>query len=132
MGDIQYQAFISFVVNQLKWLKAYNVFQRQENELDLWVRSEPKHPLQLWARQKNLMTREGVIQALGPVHKALILNGIDYFLSIRNQAYIAAKVRWGISNRNVQNREPFNYKNFGLATDRLVLYSNLILREGPF
>ena len=33
-GDIQLQAFISFVVNQIKWLKAYNVFQRQENKLD--------------------------------------------------------------------------------------------------
>ena len=77
VGDIQYQAFISFAVNQLKWLKAYNVFQRQENELDLWVRSEPKHSLQLWARQKNLMTREGVIQALGPVHKVIVLNGIE-------------------------------------------------------
>ena len=80
VGDIQYHAFISFVVNQLKWLKAYNFFQRQENELDLWVRSEPKDPLQLWARQKNLMTKESVIQAFGPVHKSIILNGIDYFL----------------------------------------------------
>ena len=92
VGDVQYQAFISFVVNQLKWFKCYNFFQRQENELDLWVRSEPKDPLQLWARQKNLMTKEGVIQALGPVHKSIVLNGIDYFLSIRNQAYIATKV----------------------------------------
>ena len=38
VGDVQYQAFISFVVNQLNWLKAYNTFQRQENGLDLWVR----------------------------------------------------------------------------------------------
>ena len=28
MGDLQLQAFISFGVNQIKWLKAYNVFQR--------------------------------------------------------------------------------------------------------
>ena len=132
VGHIQYHAFISFAVNQLKWLKSYNVFQRQENELDLWVRSEPKNPLQLWARKKNLMTKEGVIQALGPIHKSIVLNGIDYFLSIINQAYIAAKVRWGISNRNVQNREPFNYKNFGLAAYRLVSYSNIILKQGPF
>ena len=26
VGDVQYQAFISFTVNQLKWLKAYNTF----------------------------------------------------------------------------------------------------------
>ena len=78
------------------------------------------------------MTKKGVIQALGPVHKLIIFNGTYYFLSIRNQAYIAAKVRWRISNQNVQNREPFNYKNFGLAADRLVSYSNLILKEGPF
>jgi len=32
--DIQLQAFISFEVNQIKWLKAYNAFQRQENGLN--------------------------------------------------------------------------------------------------
>ena len=37
VGDIKLQAFISFGVNQIKWLKAYNAFQRQENGLDLWV-----------------------------------------------------------------------------------------------
>ena len=67
VGDVQFQEFISFVLNQLKWLKAYNAFQRQDNELDLWVRSEPQEPFQFWARQKSLMTKEGVIQALGPV-----------------------------------------------------------------
>ena len=39
VGDVQFQAFISFVVNQLKWFKAHNAFQRQEHRLDLWVRS---------------------------------------------------------------------------------------------
>ena len=28
VGDIHLQAFISFAVNQLKWLKAHNTFQR--------------------------------------------------------------------------------------------------------
>lgn len=84
VGDIQYQAFISIDVNQLKWLKAYNTFQRQENGLDLWVRGEPRHPLQLWARHKRLMTKEGVIQTLGPIHKAIVLVGVEYFLSIRD------------------------------------------------
>ena len=44
-GDIQLQAFVSFGVNQIKWLKAYNAFQRQENGLDLWVKAEPRDPL---------------------------------------------------------------------------------------
>jgi len=28
VGDVQFQAFISFVVNQLKWFKVHNTFQR--------------------------------------------------------------------------------------------------------
>jgi len=35
VGDVQFQAFISFVVNQLKWFKSHNTFQRQEHGLDL-------------------------------------------------------------------------------------------------
>ena len=28
VGDVQFQVFISFAVNQLKWFKAHNMFQR--------------------------------------------------------------------------------------------------------
>lgn len=28
VGDVQFQAFISFAVNQIKWFKSYNAFQR--------------------------------------------------------------------------------------------------------
>ena len=72
VGDVQFQAFILFAVNQLKWFKPHNTFQRQEHGLDLWVRSEPKHPLQMLANHKSLMTREGVIKILGPIHKEIV------------------------------------------------------------
>ena len=78
------------------------------------------------------MKKEGVIQTLGPIHKVIVLDGMEYFLSIRDQAIVAAKLRWKISNRNIQDKEPFNYKKIKLAFDRLVIYSNLILREGPY
>lgn len=58
VGDIQLQAFISFAVNQIKWLKAYNIFERQENGLDLWVRGEPRNPLQLWNKHRSLFFGE--------------------------------------------------------------------------
>lgn len=30
IGDVQFQAFISFSWNQIKWAKAYNKYQRRE------------------------------------------------------------------------------------------------------
>ncbi len=72
VGDIQLQAFVSFGVNQLKWLKAYNTFQRQENRLDLWVRAEPRDPVLLWRAHRNLMRTPGVMETLGPMHEDLI------------------------------------------------------------
>jgi len=42
VGDIQLQVFISFGINQIKWLKASNAFRRQENRLDLCVRAESR------------------------------------------------------------------------------------------
>lgn len=71
VGDIQLQAFISFGVNQIKWLKAYNSFQRQENGLDSWVRVEPRNLVQLWRAHRNLMKALGVIEALGPIHTTI-------------------------------------------------------------
>lgn len=56
IGDIQFQDFISFAVNQLKWFKSYIAFQRQEHGLNLWVRSEPKDPLKMFSNHKSLMT----------------------------------------------------------------------------
>ena len=72
VGDVQFQDFISFAINQLKRFKAYNAFQRKEHGLDLWVRSEPKHPLQMFSNHKNMMKLEGVIKTLGPIHKEIV------------------------------------------------------------
>ena len=62
--------------NQIKWLKSYNTFQRQENGLDLWVRAEPRDLVQLWREHRNLVKTPGVIEALGPMHEALIRWGL--------------------------------------------------------
>jgi hypothetical protein len=132
VGDIQFQAFISFGVNQLKWLKAYNIFQRQENSLDLWVRAEPRDPAALWREHRSMMRIPGVMKILGPMHGDLIRNGLEYFLTIKDHALHAAKFRYRTSNPNIQLREPFNFENFELAASRLSLYGERILRAGPF
>lgn len=82
VGDVQFQVFISFIVNQLKWFKAHTTFHKQENGLDLWVRDEPKNPLQMLASHKSLMRREVVIKILGPIRKEIVEKGVEYFLSI--------------------------------------------------
>ena len=91
VGDIQLQAFISFGVNQIKWVKAYNAFQRQENGLDLWVRAEPRDPLQLWNKHRSLMRPQGIVDALGPIHTTINRQGIEYFFTIKDLAIAAAK-----------------------------------------
>jgi len=78
------------------------------------------------------MIREGVIKILGPIQKEIAQKGVEYFLSIQESSLATAKLRWIVSTNNIQNREPFNYKNFKLTADHFVTYSNLILREGPY
>ena len=75
------------------------------------------------------MRKKGVIQTLGPIQKTIVQQGVEYFLAIKDLAIAATKLWWKTSNRNVQDREPFNYENFKLVVDRLVTYSNLILGE---
>ncbi len=78
------------------------------------------------------MRNKGVIQTLGPIRTAVVQQGVEYFISIKDLAIAVAKLRWKTSNRNGQDKEPFNYENFKLAADRLITYSNLILREGSY
>lgn len=99
--------------------------------MDLWVRSEIKHPLQMFANHKNLMKRDGVIKTLGPIHKEIVQKGISYLLSIQERSLIASNLRWIISTNSVKERGPFNYRNFKAAVVRMITYNNLILREGP-
>lgn len=73
----------------------------------------------------------GVIKALGPIHTEITRQGIVYFFTIKDLVVDAAKFRYQISNPNIQLREPFNFENFKLATDRLNLYGEIILRAGP-
>ena len=77
------------------------------------------------------MRTPGVIETLGPMHEALIRQSLEYFLSIKDLAIDAAKFWYRTSNPNIQLREPFKYKNFQLAANRLNLYGESILREGP-
>ena len=60
IGDIKFQAFLSFSKNQIRWAKAYNIFQKREHGLELWVTGEPTKPLQLFIQHKNFMRRKGV------------------------------------------------------------------------
>jgi len=53
--DVQFQAFISFSCNQIKWAKAYNFFQKREHELDLWLRGEHTKPSHLFVQHKRFM-----------------------------------------------------------------------------
>jgi hypothetical protein len=41
IADIQFQAFISFPKNHVRWAKAHNTFMKRETGLDLWIREEP-------------------------------------------------------------------------------------------
>jgi len=72
-----------------------------------------------------------MIDALGPIHTENNRQGIEYFFTIKELAIVAAKFRYQTSNPNIQLREPFNYENFKLATNRLNLYGQIILRVGP-
>ena len=77
------------------------------------------------------MRTPGVIEALGPIHTTSNRKWIEYFFTIKDLAIATAKFRYQASNPNIQHRELFNYENFKLAADRLGLYGDLILREGP-
>jgi hypothetical protein len=38
IGDIQFQAFLSFTKNQTRWAKEHNTFMKRETGLDIWIR----------------------------------------------------------------------------------------------
>lgn len=72
IGDVQFQAFLSFATNQLKWAKAHNTFRKNEYGIDLWVRGELIKPMNLSIKHKKFMKRDGVVGQLGPFHIDII------------------------------------------------------------
>jgi len=77
------------------------------------------------------MKTPGVIEALGPMHEAIIRRGLEYFFSIKDPAIDATKFQYQISNPNIHLRETFKYENFKLVANRLPPYGEAILRAGP-
>lgn len=131
IGDIEFQAFLSFATNQLKWAKAHNTFRKCEYGIDLWVRGEPTQPLLLSVRNKQFMQRANVVGKLGPLHTNIIQVGKEYFQDIKEEAFSAWRQRWEVSSNTVRNREPFGYQNFQSVSSRFYKYSNMILMMGP-
>ena len=78
------------------------------------------------------MRAPGVMEVLGPMHEAIIRQGLEYFSSIKDPAINATKFRYQVSNPNIQFREPFKYEKFRLAASRFPLYGEIVLRAGPY
>jgi hypothetical protein len=130
IGDIQFQAFLSFTQNQVRWGKAHKIFLKREVGLDLCVRGEPPKSF-LAMRHKTFMKRGGVIDSLSPIHLPVIRLGINCFRELKEEALPASKLRWDASSSDVKSREPFRYKNFFAATYIIERYSRFLQEEGP-
>jgi tetratricopeptide (TPR) repeat protein len=131
IGDIQFQAFLSFTKNQVRWGKAHKNFIKRETGLDLWIRGEPPKSFPAIMRHRTFMKREGVMDSLAPIHRQVIHSGIIYFRELKEEALAASKVRWDASSNEVKSREPFGFRNFFAATYRVERYSRLLQEEGP-
>jgi hypothetical protein len=68
IGDIQFQEFLSFTQNQVRWGKAHKTFLKRESRLDLCVRGEPTKSFPAIMRHKTFMKRRGVVDSLAPIH----------------------------------------------------------------
>jgi hypothetical protein len=64
IGDIQFQAFLSFTQNQVRWGKAHKTFLKRETGLYLWVRGEPPNSFPSIMRHKTFMKIGGVTYSL--------------------------------------------------------------------
>jgi len=76
------------------------------------------------------MTTPSVIETLGPMYEALIWQGLEYFLAIKDLAIDAAKFWYQIFNPNIQLRKPFKYENFELAANRWTSMAKAFWKQG--
>jgi hypothetical protein len=86
IGDIQFQAFLSFTRNQVRWGKAHKMFINKETGLDLSIRGEP--PKSFPSIMRHKMKRVGVVDSLDPIHLQVIHLGITYFRELKEEALV--------------------------------------------
>jgi hypothetical protein len=82
-------------------------------------------------RHKTFMKRKGVVDSLAPIHIQFIRLGITRFRELKEEYLAASRLRWDASSSEVMSREPFEYRNFFVATFRIERYSRLLQEEGP-
>jgi len=68
IGDVQIQAFISFVGNQIKWKKAWNTFEQNEKNCELWVRGELENAFFAFHRHNRFARQPDVPSTLKFIH----------------------------------------------------------------
>jgi len=93
IGDVQFQAFISFSINQIKWSKARDIFEQRENGLDLWVRGDSKIPLRMLIKHKKLMEHLSVVTSPTSIHNDVLQTGPEYFEEVKMEALRTAMQR---------------------------------------
>ena len=127
--DVQFQDFISFSLNQIKWAKVYHTFQRRQLGLDLKVIWDLQSPIHTLIDHKRLMWKAGAVSDLKPIHKEFLQSRLEYLGDIRVEALRGAKQRQQASSSEIKNREPFGFQNFQHVMGRAHYYDHLVLEE---
>jgi hypothetical protein len=83
IGDIQFQAFLSFTKNQTRWAKAHKTFMKRDTGLDLWIRGEPPKSFTFVMQHRTFMKREKVIESLAPIHQHIVRSILPYFRGLK-------------------------------------------------
>ena len=81
--EIQFEEFLSFTKNQVRWGKAHKNFIKREKGLDIWIRGEALKSFPTIMKHRTFMKRGGVRYCLSPIHQQVIRLGIIYFRELK-------------------------------------------------
>ena len=126
VGDIKLHAFSSFVQNQVRWELAYSAIEHNEKNVTLSVRGELKPPHDIQKQHIALLESPRVINAVKTFQDEVIIACFHTIRRNQTNVVTTCKLRWKVSSKFLNSRDPFNPSNFIQALSRVSQYVHCI------
>jgi hypothetical protein len=122
VGDVQLQAFTSFLLNQILWQGDFSAAKKNEDNRLLWIRPEPQGVATFISQYYAFLKKEGMTEHIQQLQSEVIQDCECIINAIKIPALQANNLFWQQSTERRQQYNPFGPANLEAIISRVPSY----------
>lgn len=132
MGDLQLWVFLSLMRNQIEWNLAMKLAGTNEERAVLWVREKSGTVYETRCESKLFLSTPGVREQSTTYRKRIVGIFLNLYAKVKSQALAGCLKRTEACSAELQEGDPFEYRNFVASVTQVPKYAPVVQTLGAF